>query len=509
MTSLRPRGARRLRSRALPFVLASALGGCTLGPDFSPPPAPPTSGYTPEALGHPQGARQRFAVGRDVPGRWWRLYGSRDLNLLVEACLAANPSIEAAQATLRGAREAVEAQRATLFPQIGLGGQATRQRITSDLSTPLANSNSYTYNLYTPQLGATFTPDLWGGGRRQVEALGAEAENQRFQLEAAYLALIGNVIGAAIQEASLRGQIASVREVIRLQGEILETYRTQQNMGQGSGADVAQQEAALAQSQQLLPPLEKQLAQNRNLLAALAGRFPAEGVRQGFTLSSLRLPTTLPVSLPANLVRQRPDVRAAEASLHAASAGIGVAIANRFPQLTLSADAGLSATRIAALGAPGTQFYTLAAAATQPIFDAGNLFRKQRVAEEAFHQADAQYRATVIAALQNVADALRAVQADARASAAAHSAVAAARKSVELTRVQLRSGAVPPATLLIAQQYYLQALLNDVQAQAAQLSDTVQLFQALGGGWWNRVDVTPKEDAVPASILQTIPPLGL
>ena len=481
-------------------MLAVLLSGCALGPEFAQPGAPQTSAYTPETLRDPGqgsgtkagiGRGQRFVLGGDVPGRWWQTFKSPQLAALVEASLAANPTVEAALASVRAARETAVAERGALFPQIGFGLSASRQRVAGgDLTSPLS-SNQYTYNLVTPGLTAAYTPDLFGGISRRIESSDALAEVQRFQLEAASLTLTANVVSAAIQEASLRGQIEAVKRVIALQQDHLRLTRKQLDLGQATGADAVQQEAALAQFQQTLPPLDKQLAQQRNLLTALAGRFPANEVSERFTLSSLRLPSRLPVSLPGELVRQRPDVRAAEAALHAASAEIGVAIANRFPQVTLGGSLGLSATALAALSAPGAQFYSLAGTVVQPIFDAGTLYHRQRAAEETFAQVEAQYRATVIAAFQNVADALRALQADARAVAAARASVAAAARSVELTRKQLEEGAVDNAALILAQQTYLQALVSDVQAQATRLADTVALFQALGGGWWNRPDAAP------------------
>ena len=473
---------------ALGLVVLS-LAGCTVGPDFEQPAAPPTAGYTRERLRDPGGTGrggQHFAVGRDVPGRWWALYGSRDLDYLVEASLAANPTIEAAEAAVRIAQQNTLAQIGTLFPQVGFGGVASRLKTASgDLTSNLTN-NAYTYNLYTPQLTVAFSPDVFGGNRRQIESLEAQRENQRYQLEASRVTLATNVVSAAVQEASLRGQIEATRKVIALQEELLVLFRKQVSLGQSNGMEVAQQEAALAQSRQLLPPLEKQLAQQRNLLTVLAGRVPADEIRQRFTLASLRLPKTLPVSVPADLVRQRPDVRAAEASLQSASAGIGVAVANRLPQFALTANAGLNATRLASLAVPGAQFYTLAGAVAQPIFDAGTLFHRQESAKESFAQADAQYRATVLSALQSVADCLRALQVDARAVASAHDGVGAARRSLDLTRVQLQAGQTNFAALILAQQLYLQALINEVQAEATRLADTAALFQALGGGWWNR-----------------------
>lgn len=456
-----------------------------VGPDFVAPPPPPTKSFLRGTLADPKGG-QRFASGRDVSATWWRSFRSREVVTLVDAAVSANPNVEAALAAIRAARETALAERGALFPQIGFGFAATRQRAAGgDLSSPLAN-NGLTYGLITPQLTASYTPDFFGGIARRIESSEAQAEVQRFQYEAQVLTLTSGVVTAAIQEASLRGQIEATRRVIGLQKDHLRLTRKQLDLGQATGADVAQQEASVAGFEGSLPPLEKQLAQQRNLLTALAGRFPADEIAQQFTLASFSLPASVPVSLPGDLVRQRPDVRAAEAALQAASAEVGVATANRFPQITLSANAGLSATSVAALGGPGAQFYSVGVGLLQPLFDGGTLLHRQKAAEATLDQANAQYRATVIAAFQNVADALRALQADARAVRASRASVEANARSVEITRTQLEGGATDNTALILAQQLYLQALIADVQAQANRLIDTAALFQALGGGWWNR-----------------------
>ena len=504
----------RLRAGAALLGLCGFLGACAVGPNYLAPADPPVSRYTREPLANPSAADalttrqggsadQSFVGGADIPGQWWTLFRSKALNRLVEEALANNPNLEAAQASLRIAQQNVLAQKGTLFPTVTANPQAQGSRAPGlDLQSPLQNQNQFLYSLYTPQVLVAFNPDVFGGNRRQIESLEAQAENQRFQLEAAYLSLTANVVAAAIQEASLRAQIDATKRVIQAQTEVLELYNKQLRLGQIAGADVVQQQAQLSLSQQLLPPLEKQLAQQRNLLTALAGRLPSEEVGQTFTLASLRLPTKLPVSLPSRLVQQRPDVKAAETLVQQASANVGVAVANRLPQFSITAAGGSSAVRLAQLANPGAGFFTIIGQATAPIFDAGTLYRRQRASEEALTQAQAQYRATVIAAFQNVADVLRALQADARAVAAASAAEKATGESLELIRKQYAAGAVNSTQVLVAQQGYLSALVTSAGARATQYADTAALFQALGGGWWNRMDVaTPPPETDPAKFL--------
>jgi NodT family efflux transporter outer membrane factor (OMF) lipoprotein len=332
-------------------------------------------------------------------------------------------------------------------------------------------------------------PDVFGLNRRTVESLQAQAEAQRFQLEATYLTLTSNVVAAAVQEALLRGQIKATQEIVKIQSEALDIIRHQLALGQIAGDAVAAQEAALAQAQASLPPLQKQLAQQRDLLAALAGRFPSEVPSEKFDLAALDLPRELPVSLPSGLVEQRPDVRAAEEQLHSASAQIGVAIANMLPNITLSPNAGYAANELSRLFGPGTSYWTIAATLTQPIFEGGALFHRTRAARAAFEEAAATYRSTVLTAFQNVADSLRALQSDAEALKAAVGAEHAAATSLDIARTQLQLGAVAYLALLNAESTYQQAVISLVQARANRYADTAALFQSLGGGWWNRPDV--------------------
>jgi NodT family efflux transporter outer membrane factor (OMF) lipoprotein len=475
------------------LVLAMMLCGCAVGPDFTPPAAPAASGYTRETLPAETssaevagGAAQRFVEDLDIPGQWWTLFHSAPLNALVDQALKANPTLDAAEAALRVAQENIYAQEGAYYPTAAANFTPSRQKTATGSVSPTAASGGAYLTLYTAQLGISYVPDVFGLNRRAVESLTAQAENQRFQVEATYLTLTSNLVAAAVAEASLRGQIAATEDIIKIEAELLGLFRRQLALGQIAEADVVAQEAALAQAEAGLPPLQKQLAVERDLLTALLGRLPSDEPGETFDLDGLTLPETLPVSLPAKLVEQRPDVRQAEENLHAASALIGVAIANRLPNLTLTANGGTSATDVTRFFSPGTSFWSLAASLTQPIFDGGTLLHKERAARAAYDEAAASYRAVVITAFQNVADTLRALKLDADALKAALRAERAAAQSLDIARRRLALGSVSSLALLNAQQAYQTARIALVQAQANRFADTAALFQALGGGWWNR-----------------------
>ena len=486
--------------RLLPVFILACLGACAVGPDFERPTAPDVEGYTPEPLARQTssadiagGAAQHFE-GLDIPGQWWTLFRSPSLNALIAEALKANPTLEAAQAALRQAWENVYAEQGAFFPTVAANFSPSRNKTATGALSPASASGNPYYGLHTGQLTVSYMPDVFGGTRRQVESLQAQAAFQRFQVEAAYLTLTCNVVAAAVQEAALRGQIAATEEIIRIETAALGILHRQYDLGQVAGADVATVEATLAQAQATLPPLQKQLALQRDLLTALIGRFPSQEPTAKFELASLQLPEELPVTLPSKLVEQRPDIRSAEAQLHSASAEIGVAVANQLPQFTLSANAGTASNAIGQfIMPPGTAFWSVAGNVAQTIFDAGTLLHKKRAAEAAFDQAAAQYRSTVIAAFQNVADALRALHADAETLKAAVAAEHAAAKSLEIARSQLQLGAIHYLALLTVEMTYQQALLALVQAQAARYADTAALFRALGGGWWNRDDTAPEK----------------
>lgn len=488
---------KRILTAALVAALATitaSLSGCALGPDFKQPAAPAGAdgGYTPTPL--PQqtasapgtgGAAQQFAFGQEIPAQWWTLFRSPALDQLIRNALAQNPNMAAAEAVLREARENYNAQAGTLvYPSVSGQLGAARQKT----SVASAGAAAGVFNLYNASVNVAYSPDVFGATRRTLEGAQAAVDYQRFQLEATYLALSANVVTTAIQEASLRAQLQATREVLDALTRQLNVIEKQFEYGAIPRTTVLSQRNQVAQVAATVAPLEKALAAARHQLSVLAGKLPGEGGMPEFTLDSLTLPEQLPVSLPSALVRQRPDIRASEELLHQASAAIGVATAAQYPQITLSGSIGSASQTFGKLFESNTNAWSLAAGLTQPIFNGGALSARRRAAEAAYDGAAAQYRATVLAAFQNVADALRALDADAAALKAQAEAETLARESLTLAEQQYKLGGISYLVLLDAQRSYQQTHINLVQAQAARYADTAALFQALGGGWWNRQD---------------------
>ena len=511
--------------RILCFIAASSalmlITGCAVGPNFKQPVAPQVGGYTPDPLSTTSsvtnmtgGEAQRFVSGQDISFDWWKAFQCPELNTLVDQALRANPTIDSAKAALRQAQEQVYAQQGAYYPTVGGDYNVERQQLAGNLggNSPGIQGNGsvistyqnpggpppfngpVTYTFHTAQVTVGYTLDVFGENRRQVESLDAQAAMQCFELEAAYTTLVSSVVGAAIQEASTRAQIEATEKIIDANAQTLEVLQTQRKSGYASDMAVAAQEVALAQIQATLPPLQKQLEQTRDLIRALAGNLPDQDVKETFQLSSLHLPQDLPLSLPATIIRQRPDVRAAEEQMRSANAQVGAAIANRLPQLTLSGSYGGTASKFSQMFETGGPFWTLIGDVSMPIFQGGTLLHRQRAANQALIQVAAQYRSTVIGAFQNVADTLHALESDADALKAAVAAEQAAKRSFDLTTRQFQVGYANYLTLLSAEEAYNQTVIAVVQTQANRFADTAALFQALGGGWWNRADLSNSED---------------
>ncbi|MDD2724332.1 MAG: efflux transporter outer membrane subunit [Methylovulum sp.] len=484
------------------LLLAASLmtASCTMGPDFTRPAAPEVKSYTPNA--EAEHTVKALQPGKDLPGQWWTLFHSKALTALIEQAIKHNPDLQSAHATLVQARENALSKQGSLWPSLDATGYATRQQISgAQFGNP--NFPGSVYSLFNTSIGVSYTLDVFGAIRREIEGLEAQAQYQRFQLEAAFLTIASNIVTTAVQEASVRAQIDATQEMIAAQTQQLDVIKQQFELGSTSKTAILAQQSALEQTKTTLPPLQQQLTQLRNRLKILVGTFPSTDLAAQFTLEEITLPTNLPLSLPSKLVEQRPDIRAQEAMLHAASAQIGVVIASVFPDFTLKANVSTIATEAGNLFAPGSDIWNMTANLAQPIFHGGQLTHQRKVAKAAYQQAASQYRSTVLQAFQHVADTLNALHYDADELQTQASSQNAARETLELTQTQFQIGAVSYLDLLTAQHDYQQAHLGHIKAKATQLGDTAALFLALGGGWWQRADLSqtitdnqPKEKPV-------------
>ena len=478
-------------------ALATVLAGCAVGPDFHPLQPPASTRFTEAALpdhtvaaATDGGSAQRLTPDRDIQGAWWELFHSPQIAALVTRALKANPDVAAAQATLRQARETMRAEQGALFPQVSASGEFQRQR--ESLAGFGFGSGSSTFSLYTGALNVSYTLDAFGGIRRQIEQLNAEAEYQRFELEATDLTLVANLINAAITEASLQEQIDTTHDIIRADTDALNLTRQRFELGGVSQVDVLQQQSLLDSQVATLPGLRKQLQQTRNQLAVYLGGRPEQYATPTLDLATLTLPADLPVSLPSRLVEQRPDIRAYEALLHSATASVGVATANMLPQISLTGSYGRDGIDPSSLFTPAGIVWSIAASIAQPIFEGGTLSARRRAAQAALDVAAAQYSSTVNTAFQNVANALVAVERDAETLQASLAAQRTSAASLAVARSQYSAGAGTYLNVLTSEQTDFSSRLNLITARAARFTDTVALFQALGGGWWHRADVDPK-----------------
>jgi NodT family efflux transporter outer membrane factor (OMF) lipoprotein len=483
-----------LRSITSAAILSGGLllAGCGAGPDYQRPALPAAAGYggdaqVPAATVPDSGssAALQLVSGQDIPAAWWQVFHSADLDALVALSLKNNPTITAALAALRAAHEQVLAQQGYYYPTASASIQPGREKVARTLASPLASGNSI-FNLTTSQVSISYTPDLFGGNARAVESLVAQEDQQRYGLEAARLTLASNVALAAIEDALLRSQIELTRGIIAEQQQMLRSFQEQYRLGQASGADLAGQEASLAQAQAALPPLVKQFRINRDQLLALVGRTPGEVLDLRFDLQAFVVPDQLPLSLPAQLVEHRPDVLIAGEQLHAACAQIGVAEAARWPSLQIDAAGGTAALALLPELDAAARFFSITGTLSQTLFDGGTLRHRQHAAEAEFDQAAALYQSTVLQAFQNTADTLHALWTDTDALHAAEAVERAELKALVIADRQLALGDIDLLVALASRQAEAQARVALLQVQANRDSDVVALFQALGGGWWNR-----------------------
>jgi NodT family efflux transporter outer membrane factor (OMF) lipoprotein len=474
-------------------MITGVVSGCTVGPDFRPPDAPATTRYTAPGESGPRAAdagtavpSQTVVLGDKVTSDWWTLFRSQDLDRLVKQSIADSPTLDAAKARLAAARESVTATTGALYPQIGFGASATREKVSAATfglhpdAVPLPPN----FNLF--QIGPTvsYALDLFGGTRRQIEQAAALANVQHDALDAAYLALTGNVVIEAVDMATIRAQQNAVSDTLDIDRQNLALVLRERQAGTVPDSDVVTAESQLATDETLLPGLDQQLSVARHALAVLLGRAPGDWSSPDFDLAALTLPGRLPLSLPSELVHQRPDIQAAEAQLHAASAKIGIATAQLYPSITLSGGVGVTGLDAGHIFDTAGLVWSVAAGLTQPIFDGGTRQAERRAALALFKAAAADYRQTVLQAFGQVADILQALTHDADLLVAQQHALDLASEAVGLQRVNYANGGTGILALLDAQRQYQRARLGYVRAEAQRYQDTIQLFVAMGGGWW-------------------------
>lgn len=477
------------------FSLLVCLGltACAVGPDFKKPDPPKVGTYTEKPVSSELatapsigGSKQSLDPGADIPAEWWSLYRSPELDALIKQALKRNPNLASADATLRAAQENANAIFGSLlFPSIGLGASATRQQITPS-TFGLSSGNPNIFNLYNTSVSVNYNLDVFGGARRAVQSAQAQAEITGFQLEGAYLSLTANIVTTAIREAALRAQYQSNLEIYEAQKNLADLIRKQLEIGTASRVDLTSQVALAASSQIDLLNLDKNLSFTRNQLAVYVGDFPGNAQLAKFDLAKLNLPERIPLSIPSDLVRQRPDIRAAEAYIKSTNALVGVATANLLPQITLSGAMGSQALTTGALFGPNAAIWSVAGGVFQPLFQGGALLAQRRSAIATYEAAVFQYQATVLNAFQEVANALQALESDALALQAASEAERNALEYLNLLEQQYKLGTGSYLAVLIAQQQYQQTKFRLIDVQASRFANTAALFAALGGGWWNR-----------------------
>lgn len=474
------------------FVVAVLVAGCAVGPDFHRPEAPRVSHYTagraPDRTVDADGRAQTFTPGADVVEDWWRLFGSKAASAVVAAARANNESLTAARANLRQSNELLRAGYGVFFPQVDAQLGASYQRFSP---ARFGSSQPPTqFGLYTASGTVSYVIDIWGGERRQVEALSAGVDAQRYKLMGAQVMICANALDTLMARAAYLAQIEATEATVELQQEQLRITSAQATAGTVPYANVLALKTQVSATQALVPQLRQKVDQASHLISTLMGRPPSEAPQLDVRLADFALPRDLPVSLPSQLVRQRADVLVAEAELHAANAQIGVATAAMLPNITLSASGGANAKSPSNLFSADGVFWGVTGGLTAPIFHGGTLNHQRKAAVAARDAALATYRDTVLGAFQQVADTLRALEHDAEALHAQKEGVDSAEQALFLVQTNYRTGVANYLQVIIANQQYLQAKIAYLESVAQRLQDTVALYVALGGGWWNGKDST-------------------
>jgi NodT family efflux transporter outer membrane factor (OMF) lipoprotein len=489
----------RLKLRVLAGVLGLSVAGCMVGPDFKAPDVLVASRYTSPGetsqqkriADHGEPAAQTIAMGEKVSSDWWKLFGSRDLNRVVEEAIAGSPTLESAKAKLAQAHETVTVAASALYPQIGLNAADQQEKVSANTFGLSPNAFPLPPNFNVLQIGptASYTPDLFGGARRHIEQQLALADYQAEQIGAAYLALTGNTVSEAIQAAAARTQLKAVNDILDIDRQNVDLVRRERQQGAVPDSDVVVAESQLASDETLLPSIEQQLSVANHALAVLTGRAPGNWLPPAFDLERLSLPHRLPVTVPSELVHQRPDIRAAEAQLHADCAQIGIATAQLYPSITLSAAVSPTSLNGSNLFNPSGLVWSVAAGLAQPVFDGGMREGERRAALDAFKASAADYKQTVLQAFEQVADVLQALAHDEKLLASQNRALASASEAVRLQRINYANGGTGILNLLDAQRQSQQAQLGYIRAKAQHYQDTIQLLVAMGGGWWDAKSV--------------------
>lgn len=482
----RARAHRRGQLSATVLLLAM-LSGCMVGPDFVSPNAPDVSHFThgadPTATETAAGTAQRFEPGAAVAADWWRLFNSEKLGAIIKEAIADNPGLEAAQASLRQSQDSLRAGYGVFYPQIEANAGATRQKYAAVQQGELAPASIF--NLFSLSGTINYMLDLWGGERRTVEGLAAQVDVQRATERATYLTLSANIVNTMIAKAAYGAEIEATQQLIDLQKEQVRLGEVQAQAGLVPYSNVLSLRSQLASYEATIPQLEQKQTQADDLLATLAGHTPAEWSPPDINLADLTLPSDLPVSLPSDLVRQRPDILVAEATAHAASANIGVATAAMLPSITLSGSYGTQNTSMSKMFSANGNFWGIGANLTAPLFEGGTLWFRRKAAIDTYQQTMALYRQTVLGAFAQVADTLRGLEHDAMVLKAQDEALRDAEEALHLVQTNYKAGLATYLDVLNADAQYHQAKINDLEAIAVRYQDTVALFTALGGGWWN------------------------
>jgi NodT family efflux transporter outer membrane factor (OMF) lipoprotein len=463
------------------------LGACAVGPDFVRPTPPDADRYTREPLAAitvaADGQTQNFTLDASLMADWWRLFRSAQLDAVVRQAIANNPTLQAAEASLRQSQDNMRAGYGVFYPHIDAELDASRQR-----TAPLQQGTQAPgtiFNLLTLSGTVSYALDVFGGERRTVEGLRAQTDYQKYATTAARLTLSANVVDTVIARAAYAAQIRATEQLIDLENQQLQLTEAQVRAGVSPYSNVLSLRSLIAANQALLAPLRQKVSQSEDLLATLEGVAPSKAALPGIDLVGLALPVNLPLSLPSDLVRQRPDILSAEAQLHVASANVGVATAAMFPSFNLSGTYGAASSSLGHLSAASARFWSIGPSAAIPLFQGGTLWYGRKAAIDAFQESQANYRQTVLDAFAQVADSLKALEHDAEALQAQVDSQRSAAEALGLLQANYRAGLVAYPDVLVADVQFHEATIAYLQAVAQRQQDTVALFAALGGGWWN------------------------